>query len=204
MATRRQPTELPYLIGLGYQKQVGKDTFANLLADTLVAQGHDAIVYSIATPLKNLVTQVFGVPYESVFGGDAEKNAPSGVNGLSVRRLLQDLGCAMREAWPGIWSDALTRSSFGRPDGALPEFVIVPDVRFRDEFDICNKHGITVKITRNSAPKDSHHTESNSPIAGAEWSVEVENNGTLDALAAEAGWLASCLEHAPAVRPTAF
>lgn len=192
MAAPRGLKEGPFLIGLGYQKQVGKDTVAGELETALETLEFSTMIYSIAAPLKNLIHEVYGVPMGRLYGDDEAKNKPSGVRGMTVRQLLQVFGCEMREAFPGIWSGALLRREWHNPWYYSPfmEAVIIPDVRFRDEFDIIKRRGITIKVTRPGAPTDPHWSEKSSPVANAPWDLTIENGGTLDELRSLVGEIA--------------
>ncbi len=167
-------TSLPLLIGLGYQKRCGKDELARRLRQCIRAHGFVATTYSIAAPLKEMVHSVFGVPWSNLNGDDSIRDLPIEAHGgRSGRQLLQEVGCTMRDAWPGIWAQALVHRDWGDTDVA-----IIPDVRFADEADLIRESGgFLVKVVRTGAPSDPHPSEHQ--LDGYSFDLTYENNGTL-------------------------
>jgi hypothetical protein len=66
------------IIGLSGRKQSGKDSAARYTAETLDKIGIHAELYSFADQLKrNVCINLLGLSYESCYGTDEQKNAPT-------------------------------------------------------------------------------------------------------------------------------
>jgi hypothetical protein len=186
------------IIGVSGRKRSGKDTFASRLVD---AHGFTRIAF--ADPLKavalriNPLIQVDTDEAGHVFGAgavlirpaqfrlaaivaDAGWEAAKSVR--EVRRLLQNLGVAMREeVHMDVWVEAaLERAE--RIDGP----VVITDVRFPNEMQgIFNAGGTVVRIERPGLPTDDLHV-SETAMDGYQVPYTVVNDGTVADLHAAA------------------
>lgn len=168
----------PRLIGLIGRARSGKDTVAEHLRDTYGMNS-----YAFADPLKDMLTGVFGDLFRS---GDREKVIEW--LGKSPRQLMQSLGtqwgrdCVHPELWTlladQMWKDYLT---MGWGGGAG---VVISDVRFRNEAEwILRQGGLLISLSRDGATAVADHvSEQNIPFDLA--NVSLENNGTVEELAA--------------------
>lgn len=108
------------IIALSGKTGTGKTTLANHLAAML-----PATVLSFATPLKDEVAELFGLPRSWL---DTQEGKNRLVNGRSVRSILQLHGQQRRDEQPGYWVNALRRVIQQTPGN-----IVVDDVRYADE-----------------------------------------------------------------------
>jgi hypothetical protein len=62
-----------------------------------------------------------------------------------------------------------------------PQIALIDDMRFPNEFDFCTLYGETVLVDRDALPPSTHASET--ALAGKspeEWSIILDNNGTLE------------------------
>ena len=164
------------LIGLTGKSGVGKDAVASILVDeygyTRIAFA-DALKTALETvdPVIDMVCEdrLTEVLYERDRSWDDIKQIPE------VRRLLQNLGTAIRDIDPLFWILAA-----GIPDDGT-SLVVVTDVRLLNEVsEIKNKGGIVYRVTRPGVRAvRAHHTETE--LDSYLFPV-IENSGTLDDL----------------------
>lgn len=184
----------PYLIGIGHTARVGKDTFAWFLIDALRASGIDARRYAFADALK----AVCRVEY-AMRGKDAV--------------LLQMVGVEYRK---GVRAYSSEEPPYPTPDVWLnavrdqiieerPQVAVIPDMRFRNEFDWIAANGFTVRLTRAARPAtgrdDAHISEVE--LVSAPFDFTIANDGSLATLKHEATFLASRLSRELKGRPDA-
>lgn len=165
--------DLPFIVGLSGKKQSGKSTIANKLA-----LYDNCVRVAFADALKEMCTNILGVPKSLVYGSEDQKNESTHIVGLppgprqytnrnlTGRELLQVLGTdVMREFYPGVWIDALFRRLARFKEtytlGTYSHTVVVDDVRFINEVEaIQNNGGIVIRLTRESPGcKDLHISE---------------------------------------------
>lgn len=147
----------PSLIGLCGYAGSGKDTVGSILI-----LGHGYARRAFADPLKAVASRI---------GWDGRKNSTG-------RRLLQDLGLAMREEVDeSVWIAPTLED--------LPERCVVTDVRFPNEAAAIRAQGGEVwRVTRpNTGPANSHESETALDELVAD--AEVSNHGDIDHLATQ-------------------
>lgn len=187
-------------IGIGHKKQQGKDTFAAYLKTALKVNGHLSVIQPFAEPLKNLAMGCFGLTPDQCYGSDADKNSLTAMTNyqldskinigktygyrapeylLTARQVLQELGASMRLNYPGIWSNA----PFTKYANTDHDFVILPDLRHRDEARrVQSRRGHLINIVRSSSiSTDTHNSETELDNYEG-WSQVIDNSGNLNYL----------------------
>jgi len=174
-------TEVKF-IGIGFRKQSGKDTFANVLCEYLP----DSVICSFATPLKHYCMEVYGLTREQCWGTDEQKNTltrvtprdigmpPDDNTFLSARSVLQHVGVTMRESFHvDVWAWVPFMVDWG-----YTKFVIIPDVRFENEARLIQDHGgELLHLKRPGSPDDTHISEC--ALQDWKWDRVVSNDGDL-------------------------
>jgi hypothetical protein len=166
------------IIGVGHAAQVGKDSFG---AACVKYHGFKRLAFADA--LKDLVYDTDrGVRHiVDRIGWEAAKAAYP----LRVRQGLVDVGLAARKhLGADVWLNAVAQQ-IDHDDPAID--YVITDVRYPNELAwILNAGGIAVKINRPGygALDDVADRALADTVA---WSVEIDNAGTLDDLAIEAG-----------------
>lgn len=190
-------SNLPKLIGIHGKAQSGKDT----VADFLVSTYKDTFSESFAGPLKDAAASAFGI-YRGYFDDTEHKKKVIPFWGVSPREIAQFVGTEMfRETivklipivadyfWIKRLAARLTNEFI--PDGEgdyLPEHtVVIPDVRFQNEYDwILSNGGIIIHLTRQGADGivgiPNHPSENDLTFHTPERNYACENNGTLSDL----------------------
>ena len=133
------------LIGLAGPKGVGKTTFAHQL---------DAEVFSLATPLKKMLSTI--VPKIFLYE-EKERNINGWPEGITGRYLLQRVGTeCFRKIWEDIWVYHLMEQ-IENVDGLC----VVDDVRFPNEAKYIQSRGGKVwRLHRDGIESnDSHSSE---------------------------------------------
>lgn len=127
------------IIGLSGKIGNGKTFIAKKI---LEKYPHVRIV-SFATELKRLAAEVGGYNVEDSYSQEGKQKTIPWL-GMTIRDFLQKFGTdAMRNnVHPDFWVKKL-ESTIG-PDGT----VIVDDMRFPNEFKMCQENGLTVRATR--------------------------------------------------------
>ena len=112
---------------------------------------------------------IFGIPPQLVLGGDAEKRELTNVkvidspmwedlsrdlhDRLTVREVLQTFGVVMRQAFPECWINSVLCREY--EDDV--RFVLIPDLRFKDEAaSIKALGGLRVKVQRLGVAQQDH------------------------------------------------
>lgn len=146
-------------LGLTGKKQVGKDTFA----DVLMEDGNVAR-FSFAEPLYAMLHAAFGkLPVDE--NGNVDKNGIVPAAGKTVRSLLQTLGTEWgrntvnQNMWVNIL-DSYIEQYLADLGGDI-DYVMFTDIRFDNEAAyVKRKGGRIIEIRRKSAPAgDSHSSE---------------------------------------------
>jgi hypothetical protein len=183
------------IVGLSGRKRSGKDAFAERLVD---AHGFTRIAF--ADPLKAVAQRlnphirvemdekglIFGpgtIATRANYYSLADIISATGWERAKeireVRRLLQNLGVAVREEVDlGVWVDAAMRRAAGI-DGP----VVITDVRFPNEFHALTftRGGFLVRIERPGLPQDDLHV-SETALDGFTFDFGIVNDGTIDDL----------------------
>jgi len=199
---RNNTNQPSIVIGLGYKKQSGKDTVADMLV-----KDHGFVKLSFAAPLKELCALItdrcydiidqetyhsglfawlskFGSPgvlvINSLYACDYAKfcvpqGSTTDVCNAKQRNLLQYIGTDLIRGYrEDFWVDALF-------NGPLPDKLVVSDMRFANEFSRVETCGYPVLVNRNTGLTDNHESENN--LNSTDWSYVIDNNGTLEELA---------------------
>lgn len=167
-----------FVIGLGYKKQSGKTTLARHMVRFLNDAGIPACSYAFAAPLKTFLGHAYGVPWRVLNGTDEEKEQLCGVNGWTVRELMQNVGMALRDGVPSVFSGALERRDWGEC-----KVVVVHDVRFYDEVQAIRRlGGITVRVDRDHEGSEDDHRSERELDSFTGWDYSFANDGDLDDL----------------------
>lgn len=151
-----------FFVGFGHKARQGKDTCAWMCVDALRAKGIDARKYAFADALK---------VYARVSRGMEEKDS----------KLLQELGVKMRSKpyAPEFWLHKV----LWQIHEESPAVAVLSDVRFPNELDLVNKHGVSVRVTRDVVAQDRSVTHiSETLLDGARFKYSVANTGTLEEL----------------------
>lgn len=180
-------------------KRSGKDTFAAIMKE-LIPQ---AEVHAFAEPLKEITAKSFGLPLDVIEKLKNDESVKIGFRspnekmctGNSMRNFLQNLGTeAMKPIFgDDVWATLLLKKYLNSPKGTI---FIVPDFRVIEEYTTLTSTPITANldkvelvtlsisrdVVQNSG--DCHVTEQGIKDFVFDW--EVDNNGSLDDLRAEA------------------
>lgn len=166
------------LIGITGAAGAGKDT----AAAWFVAE-HGARRYSFATPIKEALSVMFGIP-AAVFEDRVAKEQPVEWLGRSPRYLAQRLGTEFGRdlVGPDVWVAILARRllAAGFEDPRSPP-VVIPDVRFPNEATFVRKTGVLLHLRRQASADlgaDSGHV-SEAGITPRAGDVVIDNDGTI-------------------------
>lgn len=157
------------IIGLGYQKGVGKDEVGKYLRSFY---GMHRVAF--ADHIKRVCSTMFRLSLSDL----EEKDTYNEYWNLTHRQMLQNVGVGLRESLgEDIWIRAANLLELEQHH----EHVVVTDLRFKKEFDFIKKHdGHCVKICRKTESVDTHISEHD--LDNANWDAIIENNGTLGEL----------------------
>jgi hypothetical protein len=62
-----------------------------------------------------------------------------------------------------------------------PQLALISDLRYLNEFHFCKEYGEVVKVERLGIPQGTHSSEVElDSVSDEEWSIILENNGTLE------------------------
>ena len=181
-------------ISISGKANSGKNTIAELIFKRLGLNKNSQYVIpkcqilAFADPIKEMAMIMF--PYvkrEFFYGSSKLRNyiIPGAFkNGtpLTVRQLLIDIGSGLGKQYnPNIWIENLDRMLNAQ---SINTSVIVPDVRFREEFDYLKSKNFTqIRILRDDIAKSQDLSEiSQEEIKDDEFDYVIYNNGTLEDL----------------------
>jgi len=173
------------LIGISGKARVGKDTFAEMLAEELYKRTHKLyVIMAYAHELKKAVQAHFNLSYSQLWGDKKEvedRRYPKGDRFWTGREMLQEYGQFFRTIDNNFWVKKL----FDVIDDNEYENVIITDLRHLNEVDaVVNKGGYHIKVVRSDKPvvhNDQHISET---ALDEDYKVDalVLNNGTLEEL----------------------
>jgi len=191
------------LIGLGFRARSGKDTAA---AEILKRRGLQNVYHSeggpcerynieiipFAKPLKQEINAMaaraggmrelfsvlpFSVPSWVVYDENADMSDPSCPLGKQ-RALLQFYGTEVKRAAD---KDYWIRQHAYAVSSSSAEIILVPDMRFENEMEYIRENGETVRVDRDGLPPATHASETAlADTSDEDWSIILENNGTLE------------------------
>lgn len=163
----------------------GKDT----VADHLVHR-HGFRKYALATPLKHMCMEVYGLTQRQVFGTQADKAIIDFRHGKSPRQLMQFLGTDVLRRYLGddVWCRATERAILVHPSSP-PSRVVISDIRFQNEADyfqgMADSHGGTftlIFVDRPGLDPGSHVSETECLTLTARRKYVVRNAGSVSEL----------------------
>lgn len=153
------------LIGISGKKRTGKDT----VADILVRLHPNTIKYYFAAPLKQEVARACGVSVEYIDAHKANFRLILQGWGTNFRRDLHD-----KNYWVRKMEIAIAH---------LEKFntVVIPDVRFKNEYDFIKKNGGKVlRVSRATGMQDTHPSETE--LDKEKFDEIILNDSTIDHL----------------------
>lgn len=171
------------IIGIGHKKNVGKDTFANILKMHLIRCG---ITNVSVKNVSDILFDIGSYAYRWAGMKDAEyyrekysekdKELP-GLPKTTPRDIAKKLGNCLRD----IDKDSLMKSLL--ESTKENEIVIIPSIRFHNETKIIKESGgLLVKVTRPNNEADTNDVFDTSLDDFNEWDFEVVNDSGLSAL----------------------
>lgn len=137
------------IIAFAGRKQSGKTSSVKFLMDTY--PNKDIVIYSFATPLKQLCVDILGLDPRQCYGEDRYKNEEVNCywegKQLTAREVMQIVGTEwFRTMQHNVWADATIR----KIQKEAPEIAVIDDCRFPNEVEaIQNAGGFVIKLNRN-------------------------------------------------------
>ena len=170
------------IVGLGFKIGCGKDTAADVLCSEF---GYTKMRFADA--LKEAVATIFGWPREKL-DDQRFKAKEDAFWGLSPRTILQCVGTeAMRQqVRDDIWIKALELRIKNFQKGKVLPWIVIPDVRFRNEAEAIKAWGgVVVRIERPdnefepTDPTQKKHASETELDGFARWDDILINDGSL-------------------------
>lgn len=161
------------IICISGKAQNGKDTTAQFMADELTAQGKKVLIAHFGDLVKYVCTKFFG--------WDGKKDDKG-------RTLLQYVGTdKIRAQSPDYWVDFIVGILSMFPDEW--DYVLIPDTRFPNEFEIFKNYGMDASLLRVERPnfvspltdKQQMHP-SETALDNYHYDLHIINDGTLEDL----------------------
>lgn len=178
------------IIGIGYAKQSGKDTFGDMLINLFKEQNIVVCKDAFAEGLKKALMALFPqIKHRHLWGSEEDKMEK--IPGLTVpgkpyacgRWLCQFFGTeCCRAIYDDIWVNQLCLRSLQQKS----KVTITTDLRHENEAKLIKENGgIIIKIDRGIESNDEHSSE-NALKHYKDWDLIIENKSDLSALAKEA------------------
>ena len=144
------------IIGISGKKGSGKDTFAKFLQKQLELSTCKSVrIDSFAANLKYCCALISGQP-NYLLHNQNMKDKKAGFLNLTNRELMQKFGDLTRSLDKDIWIKSLFSKYIDNP----PEYLIISDVRFKNEADyIKDIGGILIRIESDRVISDYHISE---------------------------------------------
>lgn len=168
---------LPPMICLGHESGAGKDAAARA-----ICRAHPgARQYALATPVKELASEILGIPGEEYYNWQREDR----------HKLIEPLGLTPVQIWvlvgeggrkilgPATWVNAL----LDRIRSDQPDLAVVSDVRTDVEFGAFSALGARMWKIQRSNLVCNPHAILDHELAGAPWDLTIINDGSLEELA---------------------
>lgn len=187
--------EGPLLIGIGHQTGVGKDTFAKKLKNRLERWGVCVSIVHFADHMKDMAC-VFFEEYgmaNSAYYEDYPEEKDEQLPGCcyTPRDLWIRYANEMRKANAGVWVECMRRRLGWL---TLNGVIIIPDVRFINEFDfIRSSGGILIDMSTDDADNDCLQLDG-SCDASCDWDYIIYNDFKPKTLKKHAKILAKSIE----------
>jgi hypothetical protein len=178
------------IIGIGYSKQSGKDTFGDMLINLFKEQNIIICKDAFAEGLKKSLMLLFPqIKHRHMWGSEEDKMEK--IPGLSVpgkpyacgRWLCQFFGTeCCRAIYSDIWVNQLCLRSLQQTS----KVTITTDLRHKNEAKLIKDNGgIIIKMDRGIVSGDEHQSE-NDLVDYTDWDLIIENKSDLESLAKEA------------------
>lgn len=153
--------ENTFIVAFAGRKRMGKSTAARKIATLFeAATGELPWRRSFADALRVEVAEKYNLPLFCLRDDDRKNEvyANPGVNGRTIRQLLQDHGSERRAEHPNYWIDLLEKSV---APSKLPRVLIIDDMRHENELAWVRRHpNLTIWIgPREPSADDPHVTE---------------------------------------------
>lgn len=180
------------IIGISGKARSGKDTFADILLETLNKNDqHDYVKVHYSDDLKSRVMNDFNMTWEQTYGALKEvpdERYPKKDGGYwTPREILQHMGTeGFRHIEPTFW----VRTLFERIGNMENQNVIITDCRFPDEVDAVIEHGgVHIRVERKDkdyATNLQHASETSLDGEDIIIHFTVVNDGTIEELGGSA------------------
>lgn len=185
----------PKLIGIHGHAGAGKDSVANWLADHY----SETYIHSFADPLKSACAALFGVTEDAFYTRDAKETIQPNW-GVTPRMMAQFVGTELvrEHMWKLLKADTedfwirRMEIELQQLNGyELDDIVIIPDVRFQNEYDwIIRNSGYVIHLTRPHTSGNigipSHKSEAGINFNTPERTFLIHNDDTLETLYSKA------------------
>jgi hypothetical protein len=200
------------ILGLGYRAKSGKDAAAQAIIEERdimhsrafhninERQFYDIRRYAFADDLKKeinemaqdsggmqrlflLLRETMGLPRWVQYDLDAPMDDPMSPLGKQ-RTLLQWWGGEYRR---GQDKEYWIKKLIKKLEEDKPQIALVTDLRYLNEFRLCEEYGETIKIVRPGSGAGGHASETELDcLADTDWSAVLYNDGTLEEFQAKA------------------
>lgn len=166
-------------IGIAGKKHSGKDTLCKILLDML---GDGWERHAFADAMKDCLEpfcNILGWSRES-FDDNSVKESIDQRWGFSRRKVMQAFGTEFgRSLDDDLWVKLFHEKYKSK-------HIIIPDVRFDNEADLCRENGILIHIQRDTYQNDSHESENDVLINLSDYIIynigtitDLEDNATI-------------------------
>lgn len=137
------------IIAFAGRKQSGKSSAAKLIMNNFLDK--NIIIYSFASPLKQLCVDILGLDPRQCYGEDKYKNELVDCHWegkqLTAREVMQIVGTEwFRTMQHNVWADATIR----KIEKDKADIAVIDDCRFPNEVEaVQNAGGLVIKLNRN-------------------------------------------------------
>lgn len=149
------------IICISGKKGSGKTWLAETIAEL---EPKRTSIRSLADPLKECVRELYQDEAGNIcftnahlWGPSSLREVPVGPLNLTARAVLQSVGSALRDVHPEFWIQKTANRA--RVLSAEGRIVVVPDVRYRNEFDYFLRMGAQMVRTLGGKTDDTHLSE---------------------------------------------
>lgn len=179
------------VIGIHGHAGAGKDTVAERVKSETEFFAERTVISPFAKPLRKACAKMFGL-YELAFNCQESKEQRHGYWNVSPRQIAQFVGTELvrKHLGENFWLKAkqILIEDYAQADEfSFNKIIIIPDVRFQNEYDwIISKGGIVIHLTRPGAEGNigipNHESEHPLNLHAKEKTYEIVNDGTLEQL----------------------
>ena len=181
------------IVGFGYKATSGKDTaVAEIIKQrgltcssdpSINGERYDIRRYAFADALKSEVSKAAQAAggLENLIN-NLRPQLPDWVQyesgAAKPRKLLQWWGGDFRRSQDeNYWVRQLAQQI----ELEKPQFALISDLRYLNEFNFCKEYGEVVKVERLGIPQGTHSSETElDSVSPEDWSLILENNGSLE------------------------